>query len=150
MNDIPPQKPLIGTYLMLIQDGKILLQKRRGGYYDGKYSLVAGHTGKGETVIEAIIREAKEESNISLNPDNLEVKVVVHEPNTPYRGRTIDIINIFVFTDTYEGQIKNNEPKRCSELNFYPLDNLPAETLPYIKEAIKAFQTGKIYLVKRD
>ena len=150
MNNIPPQQPLLGAHLLLIQDGKILLEKRKGGYYDGKYDLVCGHTEKGETIIEAIVREAKEESNISLNPNNLEVKVIVHEIDTPYKGKLADIIKILVFTDSYEGQINNNEPDRCSELNFYPLDNLPAETIPYIKEAIEAFQTGKIYIVNRD
>ncbi len=63
------QKPLIGAYLMLLVDNKVLLQRRKDGYYGGKYSLVAGHTEKGETVIEAIVREAKEESDIILEPN---------------------------------------------------------------------------------
>jgi len=55
------------SYLVLIEDNKILLQRRfNTGYEDGKYSLVAGHVDEGETFTEAIIREVKEEAGITL------------------------------------------------------------------------------------
>ena len=144
------QKPLIGAYLMLIIDNKILLQKRRGGYYDNKYSLVAGHTEEGETIVEAIIREAKEESNITLNPNDLEVKVMVHRPNAPYKDNIADIIDVFVLSSKYEGTIKNNEEDRCSELCFYPLDDLPEATIPYVKQALDALKENQFYIINKD
>lgn len=53
------------VFLLLIKNNKVLLLKRQNtGYADGKYSLVSGHVDKGETMQEAIIREAKEEAGI--------------------------------------------------------------------------------------
>ena len=63
------QTPFIGAHLMLIQNNKILLQKRKGGHLDGWYSPVSGHVDKGENIIEALVREAKEEADIILNGD---------------------------------------------------------------------------------
>lgn len=60
------QKPLIGAYLLLIKDNKVLMEKKLGGVLDGKYTLVSGHTEEGETVVDAIVREAKEEANSCL------------------------------------------------------------------------------------
>lgn len=141
-----PQTPYIGAYLMLIMDNKILLQKRKGGIYDGKYSLVAGHTEEGETVIEAVVREAFEESNIIIDPAKLKIKVAVHRPQSPYKNNIKDIIDFFAFTDNYQGTIKNNEEDRCYKLGFYPIDNLPKETIPYIKNAINAYKENKFYI----
>jgi ADP-ribose pyrophosphatase YjhB (NUDIX family) len=152
--DSIPQTPLIGAYLLLVIDGKVLLSKRNDskykGEYDGKYSLVAGHTDKGETVIEAVIREAFEEANIEVKAEDLEVKVVLHRPNAHYKGKFVDIIDFFILAKTYGGELKNNEIERCSELAFYPLNDLPKETIPYVREALRAFQKGDVYIVHRS
>lgn len=141
------QKPLVGAYLLLVKDNQVLLQKRKSGVLDGKYSLVAGHTECGENVIQAIKREAEEESNIILNENEIEVKVVVQRPNAFYKGVPTDIIDFFIYAQNYFGEIKNNEPNKCSELKFYPIDNLPEETLPHVKQAIQAYKEHRTFLI---
>ena len=56
-------KLVITVGLVLLNDkGQVLLQKRcNTGYMDGKYGLVAGHLEKDESLVDGIIREAKEE-----------------------------------------------------------------------------------------
>lgn len=144
------QKPLIGAYLLLIKDNQVLLQKRKSGGLDGKFSLVAGHTEKGENVIEAIIREAKEESNIELDKKDLEVKVIIQRPQASYKGSPTDIIDFFIFASRYGGTIHNNELDKCSELKFFPLDHLPEETLPHVKHAINAYLNKKYFLIEHS
>jgi len=67
------------SYLILIRESKILLLRRfNTGYEDGKYSMVAGHLDGNETVIQTIIREAREEAGVELQAQDLEVVHVMH------------------------------------------------------------------------
>ncbi len=141
------QTPYIGTHLLLVQDGKILLQKRKGKFTGGLYCPVAGHVDKGEGVIDALIREAKEEANITLDKDKLEIKMMAHLLNAPYKGKQADIINYFIFTDTYEGVVKNLEPDKTESIAFYDLNALPTPLMGFVLAAIKAWQRGENYIV---
>ncbi len=141
------QRPLIGTHLMLIQNGRLLLQKRNSGALKGVYTPVSGHVDGHETVIEALVREAKEEAGIVIRPEDLEVKVIAHLPDAPYKGRREDIINFFCFTDKYEGVLENKEPEKCESLAFYDVENLPADLMNHIFDVIKAYKSGQTYVV---
>ena len=56
----------LSVYLLLQDHDKILLSKRKNtGWYDGYYSLIAGHARPYESAISAIIRESKEEIGLS-------------------------------------------------------------------------------------
>ena len=72
-------KIYIAAYLVLEKDGEILFLKRaNSGFQDGKYSMVSGHFDGNETAEECIIREAKEEANITLELKNLTVVHIMH------------------------------------------------------------------------
>lgn len=146
MTDIH-QTPYIGVHLMLIQDGKLLLQERKGGFTDGYFTPVSGHVDKGEGVIDALIRESKEEAGITLKKETLKIKVIAHLLDAPYKGRRADIINYFVFTDTYDGVIENKEPDKTKTLAFYDLNALPDKLMSHIFEVLKAYERGDNYIV---
>lgn len=141
------QTPYIGVHLMLIQDGKLLLQERKGGFTDGYFTPVSGHVDKGEGVIDALIREAQEEAGIILKKETLKIKVIAHLLDAPYKGRRADIINYFVFTDTYTGVIENREPDKTKTLAFYDLNDLPDKLMSHIFEVLKAYKRGDNYVV---
>ena len=64
-----PPKPFyyLSVYLILQNQNKVLLSKRKNtGWFDGYYSLIAGHLHPKESASTAIIREAKEEIGIFL------------------------------------------------------------------------------------
>lgn len=46
---------------------------------------------------------------------------------------------------SWEGEPHNAEPDKCDELAWYPIKNLPVNTIPYIKSAIESYQKGDIY-----
>ena len=66
------EKFLSAVHLILIKDDKILLQKRKGSkLWPGYYALPAGHIDAGETQYDALVREAKEELDIIINPEDI-------------------------------------------------------------------------------
>ena len=129
------------VYLMLIKNNDILLLRRYNtGWQDGKYSLVAGHLDKGETIARAMIREAQEEANITLQEKVIQVVHTIHRTD-----EDAEYIDFFLTANTWQGDIKNLELNKCDELAWYPLDNLPINTLPYIKHAIQCYQNNIIF-----
>jgi len=97
-------KTRVAAYLILKKDNQILLHLRNNtGFADGYYSLVAGHLDGNETAIQAIIREAKEEANIILHPNDLKVVHVMH------RTKEIEYIDFFIECTKWSGNIKNIE-----------------------------------------
>lgn len=134
-------KIIPASYLVLIENNKILLQRRfNTGYEDGKYSVVAGHVDKGETFTEAIIREVKEEVGIILKAEDLSV---VHVMNRNIKDN--ERIDVFFVARKWTGNIENKEPNKCDDLSWFDLDNIPDNVIPYIKEAISNIKNKIIY-----
>ncbi|MFA6119457.1 MAG: NUDIX domain-containing protein [Parachlamydiales bacterium] len=129
------------SYLYLEKNNKILLLKRvNTGYEDGNYSLVAGHVEIGEPFSETIIREAFEESGIKIESKNLKVVHVLHR-------KSIDSerVDVFFTTDKWEGKIENKEPNKCSELEWFDINNLPKNIVPYVKFVIEKIKQDVFY-----
>lgn len=134
-------KAYVAAYLVLRKDGQILLLKRLNtGYQDGNYSLVSGHLDGGETAGQCMIREALEEANIILRPEDLQVAHVQHRLS-PER----EYFDIFLTADQWQGEIENMEPEKCSELRWAPVDDLPSNIVPDVKEALVNIDKGVHY-----
>ncbi len=85
-------KPVPAVYILLEKEGKILLGRRMNtGYQDGNYQVPAGHVEEGELPTEAIIREAKEEVNVDLSLNDLELVHVEYRPKHDPSGDRIDL-----------------------------------------------------------
>lgn len=128
----PRHRPFSASYLLALDDGRVLLSKRRNtGHRDGEYSLVAGHIEPGESASEAIVREAKEEAGIDIDRSNLEPAHVIHRDS----GERV-YIDLFFAARRWEGEITNREPEKCAELSWFDLTALPEDTVPYVEQAI--------------
>ena len=68
-----PEGKYIVVVLVFIQnnDGKFLIQKR-SERKNGKYATTGGHPKSGESSIQGILTEVKEEIGLDLNPKNLQ------------------------------------------------------------------------------
>lgn len=129
------------VYLVLEREGKVLLSLRENtGYEDGKWSLVAGHAEEGETARDAMIREAMEETNITIKPEDLEFAYVM-DRKSPNRQN----IDIFFKCLKYEGELRNNEPDKCGGLKFFDNTDLPENIVNYIKVALTDIATGRFF-----
>ncbi len=128
------------SYILFIQDGKILLSRRyQTGFEDGMYSLPAGHTEPGETFTTALIREIEEETGIVLKPEDVSVSHVIHRKF----GR--ENIDVFYSVKNWTGIPENKEPEKCDDLAWFSVDNLPNNTIPYIRQAIENSLKGVFY-----
>ncbi len=133
-------KAVPAVYILLEQDGKILLGRRYNtGYEDGNYQVPAGHVEEGELPTEAIIREAKEEVNVELVLENLEL---VHVGYRPKHDPTGDRIDLFFKAKQWSGEFKNMEPEKCDDLNWCSWDNLPENMTFHVREALECIQKG--------
>lgn len=134
--------PYVGSaYLFLIEDNKILLQRRYNtGFEDGNYGVPAGHLDGGETAKEGCAREIKEEIGIDINTDDLEVVHVMHR-----NGEKDERIDFFMTATEYKGEITNCEPDKCDELKWFSLDELPDNIIDYVKVAIENYKDGVFY-----
>lgn len=131
------------SYLTLVKDGKILLLRRcNTGYEDGSYSMIAGHVDPGETFTQTIIREAKEEAGIELRPQDLEVVHVMHRNSKAAENN--ERVDVFFVAEKWDGEIKNKELHKCDDLSWFNLNDIPANVIPYIKQAINKIR-DKIY-----
>ena len=125
------------VHLFFIEDVKILLLRRYNtGYEDGNYSVVAGHLNGGEKVTAAAVREAREEVGIVIREKDIEIVQVMHRLSDDER------IDFFVTVSAWEGEINNNEPDKCDHLAWFSLDELPENTVPYVRQAIRNYQNG--------
>ena len=133
-------KAIPAVYILLEQDKKILLGRRcNTGYEDGNYQVPAGHVDEGELPTEAMVREAKEEVGIDLNLSDLEL---VHVSYRPKHDDTDNRVDFFFKVKKWSGEIKNMEPHKCDDLNWFSWDSLPKNMIYHVHDAIECIEKG--------
>ena len=131
------------VYLIIFnKDNQILLSKRAStGFMDGYYGLPSGHLEEGETISEALVRESREEINIT--PINFEFVRVNHRKATTENKR--DYIDFYFMTNDYEGEVQNLELDKCAELKWFDVNELPENIIPYIKDVLQPSDIVKFF-----
>lgn len=133
-------KMIASSYAFFIKDGKILLSRRfQTGYEDGKLSVPAGHVEDGETITQALIRETKEETVVTLLPSQFFLSHVMHRKSNDIR------MDFFFRINAWNGTPVNCEPDRCSEFVWARVSDLPHDTIPYIRHAINCVSENVWY-----
>ena len=131
------------VYLILEREGRFLLSCRLNtGYGDGKFNLPAGHADGHESMKQAAIREGLEELGIVIEENNLQL---VHISHRNYGGSQEhgEVFDFFFHTTSWRGEVHNMEPHKCSALKWCTLEELPPNTMPYIKDTLWAFMTNE-------
>ena len=134
---------LSAIYLIIKNDdGKILLQRRQGTkLWPGFLALPAGHVDEGENVYDAAIREAREELSITITKQDIIDSFVVNRRNKslpPY-------FDVYFEISSYQGDIKINEPEKCSELKWCDINDLPEDMIDFEIDAIRNRQNNILF-----
>jgi 8-oxo-dGTP diphosphatase len=69
--------------------GHVLLIRRRDDPFKDHWALPGGYMNIGERLIEAVVRETKEETNLSIESYRIELVGVFDDPSRDTRGRVI-------------------------------------------------------------
>src|SRR3990167_11074939 len=76
--------PKLASYMMLEKAGKYLFIRRcNTGWHDGEFTLPAGHVKEGESAIDTVKREAKEEIGVIINAEDVVLVHVAHRKYNP-------------------------------------------------------------------
>lgn len=129
----------MAVYLVLIKNGKTLLSRRfNTGWMDGKYSLIAGHIDGKESVFGAMIREAFEEAGIKVLKSDVKPLKVLHRMSDD----GMEYMDFFFIAERWEREPIIKEPDKCDDMGWFPVNNLPDNTLPYVRYVIENFEDG--------
>jgi len=121
----------VTVHLLFFRGDQILLSRRfNTGFRDGEYSVPAGHLDGGETVMEAAAREAEEEVGIELEADDMTFSSVMHRIEGDER------VDFFVHVRKWQGEPFNAEPDKCDDLRWVNVNQLPSNTVPYVRRAL--------------
>jgi 8-oxo-dGTP diphosphatase len=127
----------VTVHLFFFRENQVLLLRRfNTGYADGQFSVPAGHLDGGETVIAAAAREALEEVGVRIAPQDIEFTSVMHRLEDQER------VDFFVNIHKWAGEPANAEPDKCDEIRWVDINDLPANTIPYIKQALQNHWQG--------
>lgn len=123
-----PITPLLTVDAVILVNNKkdLVLIHRKNPPFRGELALPGGFVDVGETVEEACIREAYEETNINVNILNL--IGVFSDPKRDPRGHTITIAFLC------EPKTKNEKPKAkddAASLEILPLNNISSLKLAF-------------------
>jgi len=116
-----PNQPIVGVGAVIIQDGRILLEKRKNEPGKGKWSIPGGLVELGESVEQTVVREVEEETGLEVEkPEHIDVvDNVVRDDNDEIRYHFV-IIDYFV-------KLKGGTLKAASdaeELKWVALDDV--------------------------
>lgn len=137
------------SILMLLKNEngkrKVLLQRRQNtGFMDGLWDLsCSGHVEHGESMSEAAVREAKEELGITIPLKNVRFFAFVHKREKEW---DLTFYNAYFVCENFDGEPCICEPHKCSELQWFDLDNLPDDLINDRKKAVQAYQSGVHYI----
>jgi 8-oxo-dGTP diphosphatase len=133
------------VFVMIVQEGKVLLGKRANtGYWDGSWGLPGGHGEEHETLRQGAAREAREELSIHIEPSDLNLVLVQHrwcnDKDNPHAR-----VGFYFVPQRFRGMVRNVEPEKCDGLDYFVLDALPENIVPHVREALSCYRQGLRY-----
>ena len=120
---------LQAVFILLRNDkNEILLQQRSGtGYLDGYWDFPSGHVELGEPVRDTACRETKEEIDIDIAPEDLNL---IHIEQFFVER---NYVNYTFEARSWQGAPRTCEPEKCSAIGWFPTNALPSKCVNAVR-----------------
>ena len=135
-------KSVVCVDVFLRRGDKFLLMRRQNTKsHDGEFELPGGHLEEGEDLVNAMIREAREELVIDLKREDLHLIHIMHHFS---KGR----LNFIYEADATNLNPIIGEKEKCSELRWVDFNSIPEETTPKVKQILENIKEKSLYDIR--
>lgn len=132
------ERPKVGVGVMVIKEGKVLLQKRKSSHGTGEYAFPGGHLEHLESIEDCARRETREECGIEI--ENIRFLCVSNMD----RYAPKHYIDIGLVADWRSGEPTVMEPEKAEFWNWYELDSLPEPLFGVMHNYFKRHQDEEL------
>jgi len=84
----------------------------------------------------AAAREAEEEVGVNIEPSDMTFSTVMHRMEEEER------VDFFLHVHQWQGEPFNAEPEKCDDLRWVDVDQLPANLVRYVRQALGNHMAG--------
>jgi ADP-ribose pyrophosphatase YjhB (NUDIX family) len=112
-----PQTPLVGVGAVVVHEGRVLLVRRGSEPLKGHWTLPGGVLEVGETLVEGVAREVREETGLLVEPLELVELVdrIHHERIHPESGREAGRVRYHYVIADYLCRVTGGELRAASD-----------------------------------
>lgn len=124
--------------------GRVLLGRRSGTTFaDGLWNLPGGAVEPGESLLDAVTREAREETGLRVDPATLR-SLGVSRYDVVGLGGPVQGVDFLFLAEIWEGEPTPLD--KTSEVGWFPPDALPPDVLPWLPSVLNAhlFQGARL------
>lgn len=139
-------KASVSVFSIVRKDGKVLMILRSTTeWMDGHWSLPAGAMDGGETASAAAVRELREEACLVADPSEVSL---AHTQHSFTHGD--GWIGLYFEVGRVEGEPAVGEPHKHGAVGWFPLGELPENTLPYVRQALECVSSQDSFSIHSD
>jgi len=137
----------LAVHLILTDERSVLLLRRSGtGWQDGKYTVIAGHVEPAECPVAAILREAKEEADVTIDAGDLRFAHVTHRSSADGQAK----VDLWFWCDQWKGVPRNAEPEKCDNFEWFTWECLPPDLVEHVRAALALIKRGCLFSTISD
>ncbi len=118
---LTPSVPIVGVGVLVVQQGLILLGKRKGSHGAGTWAAPGGRLEFGEEIEDCARRELAEETGLTASATELGPYT-----NDVFQQEDKHYLTVFVVARGIHGAPRNLEPHHCEGWAWFSWDKMPA------------------------